>query len=1381
MSHSAAGDESSARPERTAVATANAEETYVVPASLEQVRYWTLAQIDPGSTASNMAISCELEGALDPQLLEQALAALTLRHEALRTLFRVVDGQLSQVILTRPLFELAQQDLRAADGSDASDEQLAEALSAHSHLVIDLEQGPVLRAKLLRLGAERYQLALTMNHIVCDGWSNGVLLRDLLRIYDALRSSAGSLEAVVAGSASGLPELPFQFADFTIWQSEYLAGPQASTALRFWLEHIPANLPPIAMPADRPRQAGRSFPGTIASTLLPANINEALTAYCRQSGSTKHIVLLSIFEALCARESGQERFLVGSTIANRTQPGMEDVVGRFANPQIIVADVAGDPSFRSLEQRVREWESSAYTHQDLPFSRIIEELQSREHVPTAQFLSVWFVYQRAFMQPQEIPGLRLTPRRSVSGGVDFDMLVSVVERSEGPRLQIEYNTELFAADRIRALLRRFELLLTEALAHPDLPLSALSLGAQTTPSLARKAHVTEEVAHADLSTAKPARPLVVLPPADEPGDLLDRIAAHVAARPGDVAVATAADEITWEQLEARSRSLAAHLAGMTTGRGTPRSAYLVLTPDVHAVTALLALLRLGDSGPRLMPLPSHVTAGELADLMTPGAFALGPAKRLGGVPAGQAVPFESYDTLPAVQHVPGSPDGGLGALPQAWSMPRVLHGRAQNDPLSAVSINLADTLRSVSLLRRELAIAPNDVLLAIAPASPSDALLDLLLALSTGLSLNWLGFRADVALQSLLNERQPTFVMAEPAHWRSWTSAGWKGDRRVNAVTRGRHAAYPGWLTASESRLLPVRSAHAVLSTVEGYLALAPVSSASEPLGFVPLGDLPVRISSRGAAAGVLLARGEDTGYLAESSTDGSFRVTGESRSLVTLAGRRVRLSDYERALLAMPAVIDTAVRLERSRGNAESVTVWVTGGPALDPARLQAALAHRMPDEPRPAAVYRTSALPLNLDGSVNFERLSEPTIRTAVEPSGEAAIAEEPAPAELSEVLPPTDDVSHELAHIWTEVLHLQVVHPHTSFFQAGGNSLLLVRLFARLNKSFGTRLPITTIFEADTPAKLAARLRQQAEVRSMVPVQPEGQLPPVFMIHSYLLYRGLSQALGHNQPFYGLRELEQHSGLDIRERVENYAREIRAVQPQGPYSLMGWCAAGPLTVELARHLINAGEPVASVILFDSWLPGYLRSVETSQSENSMRRRWENLAGKLRHHRDKTRRLNLPQQLRYYRGALVHGVLTRRDRFFIRHWALMNVLAKRFRLPLPQFMYNTSLTTFAAMDAYQPHPVPVRLTLIRASDTREIAGASPACGWEKVAMHGVDVLWAPGDHETMFLGEHLEVTTEMVRRCLEHAQGSHAAAPGARTASAGQAEQRLAQVASL
>jgi non-ribosomal peptide synthetase component F/thioesterase domain-containing protein len=1297
------------------------EETYVVPASLEQSRYWTLAQIDPGSTASNMAIACEISGALDPLLVEQAIAALTLRHEALRTLFRMVDGHLSQVILTRPMYEFAQHDLSRADGTDLPQPELAAALSAHSHAYIDLEHGPVLRARLLRIAAERHILALTMSHIVCDGWSNGLLLRDLLKIYNALRTGAGSLEQVATGSASGLPALPFQFADFTVWQNEYLAGDRAVNALHFWTSHISRDLPALDMPADHPRPAGRSFPGTIASALLPAPLNDALVAWCRKSGSTKHIVLLACFEALCARFSGQRKFLLGSTIANRTQPGMEDIVGRFANPQIIVADVEGDPNFRELESRVRDWETSAYTHQDMPFSSIIEEFQMSQEGAGSQFLQVWFVYQKAFMQPQEVPGLRLTPLRSVSGGVDFDLLVSVVERTEGLRLQIEYNTDLFSSERIEGLLAAFQQMLTSVLAHPDLPISRIALSS---------------------SVSRVAVPNSTVPPAD----LLATIAARAAATPHAVAVRAGARRLTWQELDERGHALAAHLEHAEYRSDVAR-AFIVLTPEVEAAIALLALLRLGERGPRITPLPAHTTAEDLRSVQIDGPLLLAPARLMDEA--------ETFATCPvAYESIAGLPAASVTARsqPEIWAAPYIADTPGQLDIFVTADVALSDTLRSVAALADTLHLSAGDNVLTVPPASPADALYDFLLAFHAGATLDLVAFPNDLplqplSLQQLLDEHQAAFAIAEPTQWRMWCANGWSGDRRLTAIARGRHVAHSGYI----SQGIPVRSAVTVLAAPPGPLAVAIQNSDFVPLPGITLSirgpnGLPV---PSGATGEFVVSVSGPTGFLAQSTASGAFRIVGTSNSVMHLHGHRVRLSDLDAALLRMPGVFDATTRLRQREDGAPLLTSWVVGHRTLDPIELRSSLMATLPQHLLPASLQLASAFSFRVDGCVDATRLS------FIDPAKSGG----PAPAQ--DTPPASDDVSRELTDIWKDVLHLESVDPHIAFFNAGGNSLLLVRLFARINKSFGTRLPITTIFDAGTLAELSERLRNHGKIRAMVPVQTYGHRPPIFMIHSYLLYQALSQSLGPTQPFYGLRELETDSELDMQERVANYVREIRLVQPHGPYFVMGWCAAGPLTVEVARHLIEAGETMGAVILFDSWLPGYMSRVEGVKASGSLTPKWNGIRAKLHRHGEKLQALSPAQRVQYVRSAVARYVLNRRNRFFIRHWSTINALANRFRLSLPQFMYNTTLTTFAALNAYRPQSVPIRLYLIRAHDAREVPGAGAACGWDQVATEGVEVLWAPGDHETMFLGDKLEATTELIRRCLQHRESDGISTP--------------------
>ncbi|HEX4581978.1 MAG TPA: phosphopantetheine-binding protein, partial [Acidobacteriaceae bacterium] len=928
----------------------------------------------------------------------------------------------------------------------------------------------------------------------------------------------------------------------------------------------------------------------------------------------------------------------------------------------------------------------------------------------------------------EIPGLRLTPLRSVSGGVDFDLLVSVVERAEGPRLQIEYNTDLFSSERIEGLLAAFQQTLSGALAHPELPISQISLPSSVSP--------TPSTARALSSTA--------------PADLVATVAAHATKTPEAIAVRAGARQLSWRELEERSHALAAQLEQNSTLTEATQ-ALIVLTPEVESAIALLASLELGDRAPRITPLPAHTTAEDLVSATAETSLVLGPAglcRELPSFPA-RVITYEEIANLP-------SAPASTGSQPQFWAAPRL---GPEQPAFVTENVSLAETLRLVTALADKLQLSANDDLLIVPAVSPADALIDLLLGFHTGATLDLVAFRNDLPLQQLLDERQTTVAIAEPAQWRAWIANGWRGDRRLTLIARGRHIAHSGWMPgvgspSVGSEAIPVRSAVTLLSARSGPLATSTEDAEFTPLPGVALSVLgPDGLVAPSGATGELAVSGsEAAGFLAQSTANASFRILGNSNSVVHLHGHRVRLSDLDAALLRAPGVLDATTRMHWREDGTPQLAAWILSHGALDSpgaldiAKLRRSLMTTLPQHLVPATLEIAPAFFFRLDGSVDAARLDAARLIAAP-----GSVSRNAAASRAEEAPPAGDDLSRELSDIWKDVLHLDTVDPQRPFFDAGGNSLLLVRLFARLNKTFGTRLPITTIFDADTVAKLADRLRSHGEIRPIVPVQTHGHRPPVFMIHSYLLYRSLSQSLGPTQPFYGLRELEADSALDMEERVENYVREIRAVQPHGPYSLIGWCAAGPLTVEVARHLIEAGETVGPVILFDSWLPGYLSSVQEVKTNGSPAPRWHRIRAKLQRHGQKMQPLSTRQRMQYVRNAVVHYALNRRNRFFIRHWRMLNALANGFRVPLPQFMYNTTLTTFAALSAYRPQPVGIHLTLIRAHDSGEFPGASAACGWEQVASHGVEVLWAPGDHETMFLGDKLEVTTELVRRSLQ------------------------------
>ena len=368
---------------------------YVFPAGLEQSRYWLLDQLAGASTASNMAVAFRLEGPVRDDVAEACVRALVLRHEALRTTFRMVDGGLSQIISEEPAYSFTVSDLRNLEVAERA-ERAEELIHDHSRIQLDLASGPAFFVHLIHVNDRDHFLAFTVHHIACDGWSNGILIRDFADIY----------AAATEGREPSLPELPFQFADFTVWQQEWLESKAAQAALGFWKEHIQREMPAVALPTDSPRTSQKSAPGDIEGRLLSPELTARLKNYCRRHDATMHQVLLAAFEALISRYTGQSEFLLGSTIANRTQPGMENVVGRFAHPQVILGDVRGNPTYRELLGRVIDWSAKSYAHQDLPFSRLTEEFQIDQAGATSQFLQVYFVYQKAFMQPQAAGELR---------------------------------------------------------------------------------------------------------------------------------------------------------------------------------------------------------------------------------------------------------------------------------------------------------------------------------------------------------------------------------------------------------------------------------------------------------------------------------------------------------------------------------------------------------------------------------------------------------------------------------------------------------------------------------------------------------------------------------------------------------------------------------------------------------------------------------------------------------------------------------------------------------------------------------------------------------------------------------------------------------------
>lgn len=437
------------------------EDVFVFPATAAQRRFWTLDGMFPGGNpALNMPIALRLSGTLDRPALERALQEIVARHEALRTSFHFENALLSQVIapaLTLPVPVVDIEEYPEGQRARVPDHLIRE----EAERPFDLARGPLVRAQLVRTSRVEHLLLLTLHHIVCDGWSNGLILRELSALYGAFAE----------GKPSPLAGLPLQFADYAEWQQQALASRALEPHFAYWRKQLAGDLPALHLPADHPRRAGGGkAAGAIRWRPIPAPLARDLKTLGAQERASAYMVYLAAANALLHRVCANrpEDIVLSSPSANRSRAELEGVVGLFVNPLLLRTDLAGDPTFRELLARVRQTALDAFTHADAPFEWIIEELAPRR-------LPVSFLHQQAFLQPARLPGLTMTPLRSASGGAVFEWTLGAIEEADGVRLCLEYNSALFDPATIDRTLEQYQTVLEEAAAAPQMRLSEFSV------------------------------------------------------------------------------------------------------------------------------------------------------------------------------------------------------------------------------------------------------------------------------------------------------------------------------------------------------------------------------------------------------------------------------------------------------------------------------------------------------------------------------------------------------------------------------------------------------------------------------------------------------------------------------------------------------------------------------------------------------------------------------------------------------------------------------------------------------------------------------------------------------------------------------------------
>ncbi|HET7461692.1 MAG TPA: FkbM family methyltransferase, partial [Longimicrobium sp.] len=562
---------------------APAERTGALPLSFAQERLWFLDRLEPGSATYNIPAAWRLGGVLDQAALERALGEIVRRHEALRTVFANVDGSPVQVIAPFGGFALPVEDL---SGWNEADREAAFRRRAgeEARRAFDLSAGPLFRAALLRLHAEDHVLLVTMHHIVSDGWSMGVLQRELSALYTAYRE----------GRESPLPALPVQYADYAVWQRGQLAGEVLERQLAYWRERLSGAPELLELPTDRPRPPVQTYRGASVPVELSPELLERLQALGRSEGTTLYMTLLGAFQVLLSTYGGSDDIVVGSPIAGRTRGEVEELIGFFVNTVVLRTDLSGDPSFRETLRRVREATLGAYAHQEVPFEKLVAELQPERSLSHSPLFQVMFALQDAGGGGGALPGLEVGGVGAELASAKFDLSLTLAATAQGLRGGLNYSTDLFERGTVERMLGHLARVLEQVAADADVRLSRLELLGEAERSL---------VLDAWNRTA-----------AEVPADrcIHELFEVQAARTPGAVAVRFEAESLTYRELNERANQLAHHLHGR--GVGPEVRVGVLMERSLEMVVSLLAVLKAGGAYVPLDPgLPAERLAYMLGD------------------------------------------------------------------------------------------------------------------------------------------------------------------------------------------------------------------------------------------------------------------------------------------------------------------------------------------------------------------------------------------------------------------------------------------------------------------------------------------------------------------------------------------------------------------------------------------------------------------------------------------------------------------------------------------------------------------------------------------------------------------------------------------------
>ncbi|MEH2381700.1 MAG: amino acid adenylation domain-containing protein [Nostoc sp.] len=1035
------------------------------PLTFAQQRLWFLNQLDPNSISYNIPVAIRLKGRLNQAALEQSFNKIVLRHEVLRTTFAVIDSQPVQVIHPASTSIISVVDLRNLPDIKRETE-VKQLIIEAAQCPFDLGVAPLLRTTLLWLDEEEYILLVVMHHIVTDEWSMGVFIEELSTLY----------QAFCAGVPSPLPELPIQYADFAVWQRQWLSESVLETQLNYWLAQLDGAPELLQLPTDRPRPSVQTYQGTTQSLTLNTDLTQKLQTLSQESGTTLFMTLLAAFATLLYRYSGQSDILIGSPIANRNPSEIESLIGFFVNTLVLRTRFEDNPSFEKLLTQVRQTTLKAYEYQDVPFEQVVEALQPQRSLSHSPLFQVMFVLQNAPKGELELPGVTWCELNQQSTTAMFDLTVSITETDHGLVSKWEYNTDLFDGSTIERMAAHFQNLCSAIVENPVATVGELPL-------------LSEAERHQLLSFNDTAS---VYPTDKCIHQLFEE---QVERTPRAVAVVFENQQLTYQELNQRANQLAHHL--QTLGVGPEVLVGICVERSIEMLVGLLGILKAGGA---YVPLDPNYPQERLSYMLADSGIEVLLTHRslLESLPSHTArVVCLDSDWGAIEQHQKDNLDFGVCSDNLAYT----IYTSGSTGLPKGVQIchhSVVNFLNSMSHFPR---LTQEDTFSAVTTISFDIAALELYLPLMVGAKVivvpREIATNGDLLFSELF-ESKTTAMQATPATWQMLLAGGWSSDYPLKVFCGGEalaaQLADQILETGSELWNLYGPTEATIWSTIYQVGANKIVarkedapSSIGRPISNTQiyildshLQPVPIGVAGELYIGGDGLARGYlnrpeltqekfipnpfsdsksqrlyKTGDLARYSSDGNITFIGRIDQQVKVRGFRIELGEIEAVLNTHPQIEQAVViAKEDIPGNKRLVAYVVYCNESITTNNLHEFLRQKLPEYMLPNAFVTLDTLPLTPNGKVDRKALPAPeTLRDDLSGSFVA----------------PQTPVEKILTEIWTQVLRIEQVGIHDNFFELGGDSITSIQIVARA-KQMGLELTPRQMFAHQTIAKLA-----------------------------------------------------------------------------------------------------------------------------------------------------------------------------------------------------------------------------------------------------------------------------------------------------------------------